>query len=407
MRKVLSPALILMICAAGLAAAPKVTPVANISLYGGQYYLDSEPSAFGGNADIYYSPVVNFTREDILVPVLNINYNGTRDVKDLVGGGTLTRQTFDAGATVKYVHSFGDTKAKTRVGYKKSFINEAKDEKWNEGLFDYERLLGGLTVQTPFLRHSFSLSCDYYIVTFPNYASLIFEDEYESSIDTQTYSELSENAGEDVLDYSNLAVTFEASRDYTGSFSAFYYYQIDLRDYKDQTVVDDDGSFLKEKRADIVNSLSAGLNYRMNSMALRLENETRCSKSNQNSYDASSTRFNKDFYSYYSSEFTPSVIFYLGSARPSKLRFWWDIEFKKYLERLAQDEEADYLDDKVSQTDNGFGVSYQYPVYRNLSVTAQLNRRTMSSNMKYEANYKYNYTVSNYYLGLNWRFGAN
>ncbi|MFC2061635.1 hypothetical protein ACFLUV_03910 [Elusimicrobiota bacterium] len=343
----------------------RVTPVANITLAGGQYFLDEEKSSFGGNSSIYYSPVVNFSETNALVPVFNIDYSGTRNVQDLVGGGTLTRQTADVGATIKYVRVFEDLKVKTRVGWKRSLINETEDEKWNRGLFDYDRLLFGVGVQKPVFGHGLSLSADYYTVSFPNYSSLIYEEEYETSIDTETYTEISNNAGEDVLDYQNTAITLEVSKNYTDKFNAFYSYRLDTRPYKDQTIVQNDGSFSAEKRKDTINTLALGVAYRVSRVKVGLENEVHMNRSNQNSYDANATKFNKDFYSYNSVEFSPLLTFYLGSGeRLSRLGFWWSIEFKRYNERLAQDVSASYTSDKVRQTDNGFGLSYSYPLFK-------------------------------------------
>ncbi len=394
------------VCLLDCSAKVRITPVGNLSLYGGQYYLDDEPSSFGGNSSIYYSPVFNFSEKSALVPVINVDYSGVRSVQDIVGGGTLTRESIDGGATMKYVQGFGSWKIKARIGWKNSFINETADEKWGEGLFDYNRLLFSTALHRIIAGHDFSLTADYYTVSFPNYSSLIYEEEYQTSIDTETYTELSANAGEDVLDYSNISVSLAASKRYSANFNAYYGYRLDLRGYKDQTLVQSDGSFAAGKRKDSVNTVYTGLGYKIKRTAVELEHETCLNKSNQNSYDANATKYNEDFYSYYSMEFTPAVAFYLGSnKRLSRLKFWWAIKLKRYAKRQAQDKNADYQDDKVHQTDNGFGVSYRYPIIKGMYAVLNANRRIMSSNMKYEGNYKYNYILSNYYFGLTWQFG--
>jgi hypothetical protein len=396
---------ILGVCLSYSYSEVKFTPVANISLYGGQYYLDDDPSSFGGNTSIYVSPVINFSPTRALVPVFNVDYVGTRDVQELVGGGTLTRQTMDAGVTLKYVYRMGAWKVKPRFAYKKSLINETKDEKWTKGLFDYDRILYGFGIAKFIKGYEFSLDIDYYNVSFPNYSSLIYEDAYTSSIDTQTYTEISSNAGEDVLDYTNAAVSVSINKQHTPDLRGFYSYRCDLRDYKDQTIVQSDGSFKADKRQDLINTLSLGIEYKFNRTGIMLKNDTRFFDSNQNSFDANATKYIKDFYSYYSTEFTPTLNLYLGKAENlSRLKLWWAIELKKYIGRLAQDTDADYTTDKVSQSDNGFGLSYNYPLFKDLNLLFSLNRRTVSSNMKYEGKYKYNYTVTNYYTGLNWQF---
>ncbi|MFC2048667.1 hypothetical protein ACFLR5_00425, partial [Elusimicrobiota bacterium] len=77
----------------GVGAEFKISNVSNIFIAGGQHFLNNDPSTFGGNLSVYYSPVMNFSETNALVPVFNIDYRGTQDVEELVGGGTLTRQT--------------------------------------------------------------------------------------------------------------------------------------------------------------------------------------------------------------------------------------------------------------------------------------------------------------------------
>ncbi|MFC2061780.1 hypothetical protein ACFLUV_04640, partial [Elusimicrobiota bacterium] len=246
---------------------------------------------------------------------------------------------------------------------------------------------------------------DQYTVEFPNYSSLIHEDEYETSLDTQTYTEISSNAGEDVLNYSNKAVSVKIKRSYSKYLNSILSYQLDLRDYADQTIVRDDGSFSSNKRRDTENTLFFGIRFGEKMIMISLDNEFNYYDSNQNSFDANATKFIKNFYSYYAIEFMPAISLYVGSGENhGNFKIWLDIEFRNYLGRLAQNKNADYLNDRIDQIDNGFGISYSFPVANSLFITAQLNRRTASSNMKYEGNYKYNYTVSNYLLGLNWQY---
>lgn len=383
----------------------KITPVASLTASGGQYFLDSDPSSFAGNSSIYVAPVFSFSEKSSLVPVFSINYRGTQDVDELVGGGTLTRETADYGTTIKYVMPLSEMKLKTRLSWRQSLVNETKDEDWGDGLFDYSMLLGGVEVGYALLDHDFSTGIDYYNLTFGNYSSLISQDEFETSLDTTTYSELSENAGEDVLDYSNIGFAIGAEKEYSENLKASYSYRLDLKNYKDQTIVEDDGSFSSDKRSDTVNTLRAGVKYRVKRISLNLSNTTKIYSSNQNSFDANAAKYIDDFYSYLSTEFTPGIVFYLGNINsPSRLSLWWAMEFRGYTGRLAQNAEGDYKDDEVDQSDNGFGMSYSYPLMKDFYVTAYANMRTVASNMKYEANYKYNYTVSNYFMGVNWRY---
>ena len=65
-----------------LTAELKITPVANISLLGGQYFLEGETDSFTGNANIFFSPVINFSEKTALLPIYQGIYSGTKDVKE-------------------------------------------------------------------------------------------------------------------------------------------------------------------------------------------------------------------------------------------------------------------------------------------------------------------------------------
>lgn len=106
--------------------------IGNLDLEGGQYFLGDSPSSFGGNARLYYSPAVSFRNSNILSPLFSLEYRGTRDVQDLVGGGTLTRQAMDTGVLLRNIRTIKDGRLIGRLGYRRSFINETKDEDWGE-----------------------------------------------------------------------------------------------------------------------------------------------------------------------------------------------------------------------------------------------------------------------------------
>ncbi|MGM0441817.1 MAG: hypothetical protein ACQEQC_05315 [Elusimicrobiota bacterium] len=388
-------------------AEVKYTPVADISVAGGQYFLEGTPSSFGGNSDIYFSPALNFGKDSSLVPVLSLNYSGTQDVQELVGGDTLTRQSADGGINLTYVTTYADVKTRIRTSYKKSFINETKDEGWGDGLFNYDRMLFGVEGEKKAFGHNMSLALDYYEVKFPNYSSLVSEaqEDFETAIDTYTYTEISQNAGEDVLDYSDVMVKLKGEKDYTANMSASYSYSLDLINYSDQTIVKEDGSFSPDLRKDIINTFRAGLDYNYRRAVIGLENETTFLNSNQNSYDSQATKYIENFYSYADTSFTPSLTLYLGDKdNLSLFNIMWNINWRKYSGRLVREDDASYTDSNVKQLYNNFGLSYRYPVAENLQLFARINRQVVSSNMDYEANYKYNYTATNYNVGLNWQY---
>ncbi len=385
----------------------QLTPVADISLQGGQYYLEGSRSSFGGNASVYFAPVLSFEDGSALLPVLSLLYRGTRDLRDLVGGDTLVRQTADYGLNVKYSLDFGGTAWAGRLSYAQSLVNETKDESWGSGLFDYTRMLAGVEAGRRFGPYGAVFSFDYYTVSFDNYASLVSEvdrDEFSHAIDTTTYSEISANAGKNVLDYGAAALTAGLERSF-GSTEAELEYRLELRSYRDQALVRRDGSFASGKRSDTVNAFSASVSRIFERLDLGLGGDLVFFSSNQNSYDAGAPKFIKDFYSYTSLGVSPSAALYLGNPQsPSRLGINARLRWRLYSSRPAQDAAARYLDEEIIHSERGLSITYVYPLSDMISLSARAGMMNVSSNMKNEAGYLYNYTTMNYFTGFNWRY---
>ncbi|MGM0568136.1 MAG: hypothetical protein ACQESB_02835 [Elusimicrobiota bacterium] len=386
--------------------ATLVTPVTYASLTGGQYFFEGNPSSFGGNFSLYFSPAVNFSDTRALVPVFNIDYRGMRDVRELVGGNALTRQTADYGLSFVYVSSFGDYKTRLRLGYAQSLINETKDEDWGGGLFDYTRLLSGAQAQRSFGDWDINASAEFYALSFDNYDSLVRkgEEEFKTAVDTTTYREISGDAGKNVLDYYNAALTLQGARPLGRSTIADMSWRGDLRMYADQPVIQDEGRFSSDKRLDMLNTFSASLTYRKEKVEAGISGEGRLLISNQNSYDASGAKYVQNFYSYTDIALSPELSFYLGQEGKKQLSFSWSVVLKFYADRPVREEDGAYTDDSIINRENSISVSYLHPVSENLKALAGASHLVSSSNMSYEQSYRYNYSTANYYAGLNLQF---
>ncbi|MFH0947713.1 MAG: hypothetical protein V1833_01765 [Elusimicrobiota bacterium] len=384
-----------------LSPAVKVTPVANISLLGGQYFLEGENDSFAGNADIFFSPVINFSANTAILPIYQGVYSGTKDVRELIGGGTLTREVLDNSLTLKFTHKFSDKwKGKIKAGYKKEFLKETEDEKLGDGLFDYNRIIAGLETEKKYENLNLRVGYDFYTMSYPNYASLITT--YQTSIDTATYTEVSQNAGEDVLDYLTHELFVEGVHTFNETTTGKISYDMAYKNFKDQTIVKNDGSFSSKKRNDLVHICTFGVVKNLPKITAALYNSFQYYDSNQNSYDANRTQYNSNYYDFIQDNVTPSLTFLL--KKNAKLNFWWDIAYRKYIKRPAQDEEGNYKTSEISQTTNTTGLSLIIPVYKSVSMKMAANYRDATSNNRYEANYRYNYNTSNYFVGLNWGY---
>ncbi|MCK4828829.1 hypothetical protein KA005_74580, partial [bacterium] len=171
----------------------KIIPVANVSLLGGQYFLDGSAASFNGRAEAFISPLFKFSQAHELVPVYSGYYNGTQDIQELAGGGVLTRQRQSHALSVKHVYSRGFDKFKPRIFYSMAFTRETKDEKWGKGLFDHNTSGAGFEAEHERHWGTITESYDFYKVTYPNYNSLISQS--QGILDPVTFSELSQNAG--------------------------------------------------------------------------------------------------------------------------------------------------------------------------------------------------------------------
>ena len=391
-----------------LYAEVKITPVANISILGGQYFLEGDKDSFAGNADIFFAPVINFSEDTALLPIYQGIYSNTKDVRELVGGGTLTREVLDNSLTLKFTRKFSDTfKGKVKAGYKLEYLAETKDEKLGDGLFDYNRLVGGIEAEQVFGgrtsvrgRTDVRVGYDFYTMSYPNYSSLVSQSAVV--IDTATFTEISENAGEDVLDYSTHELFVEALHSFNETTIGKISYDISYKNFKDQTLVKSDGSFSSKKRNDLVHLLTLGVAKNLPKITAALYNSVQYYNSNQNSYDANRTRYNSNYYDFIQDNVTPSLTFNLKNN--SRLNLWWDIAYRKYSRRPSQDEEGNYKTSEISQVTNTTGLSLIIPVYKSVSVKTAANYRDASSNNRYEANYRYNYNTSNYFVGMNWEY---
>ncbi|MBN1383817.1 MAG: hypothetical protein JW983_02890 [Elusimicrobia bacterium] len=379
----------------------KVTPVAYVSLLGGQYFLEGERDSFAGNFDVFFSPVINFSEDTALLPIYQGIYSGTMDVTELVDGTIMTREVMDNSLTCKFTRKYSDTfKGKAKVGYKVEYLKETEDEEWNDGLFDYNRILAGLEAEKMFKRTNLRIGYDFYIMHYPNYSSLITT--YETALDTATYTEISENAGEDVLDYTTHELFIEALYLFSDTFSGKIGYDIAYKYFNDQTIVESDGGFSSDKRNDFVHLLTLGISKELNKVSISLYDSVEYNDSNQNSYDANRTQYNERYYDYFQNDVVPSITFTM--AENAKLNFWWDLAYRKYFERPAQDTEGNYKTSKIHQFTNTAGVSFKIPVFRTLSVKTAGSYSDSSSNNKYEASYRYNYNTFNYFGGIDWEY---
>lgn len=400
------------LCAAALRAEVKVTPVADVTCLAGQSFSTSGNGALGGNLDVFFTPAVNFSPATALLPIITLNYRGTKDVQELVGGGTLTQECLDISpVTLKLVHKFNSTlEGKFRIGTRTEYVKETKDETWQKGLFDYNKVIGGFEFEKYVGMFSIKAGYDYYTMRYPNYSSLVSEDSYASSIDTTTFQEISRNAGVNVLDYDASALFYEYERGLSKKALINFNYTATLKAFKDQSVIISSagaGVFSDENRRDWVHAITLKYDTALNEKStLNITDAIIYYDSKQNSYDGYRARFLPDFYGFFDNALISSLTMKTDSRElPGVLKLSLDIGYRCYRNRLTQDETTgDYLTDKIWQFSTALGVSYVRPLSKRLSVVGNLNYKKSFSNMTYAGTYSYNYYVANYFVGIDWAY---
>ncbi|MDO8806671.1 MAG: hypothetical protein Q7R35_19835, partial [Elusimicrobiota bacterium] len=385
---------------------------------GGQHFFQREKGNLSGNLNALASVVIKHEKlgpKWAIVPVLSSQYQGTKQVTDLVGGGTLFQERMAHSIAVRGVYQLSPKwKLKPGLGYKWEFLKETRDESWGNGLFDYRRpsfsLEGEYAYKDPF---SLRIGYDFYHIGFVNFVSL------ESIIkDSQGNSMARELAGSSVLDSNNHSFSFGGTvqgpwRSYAeGSLAATF------RLFPDQHVVNKTGEYRNTTRNDISNQLS---------LAWRVPREISGSwkgvggvrlaagynRSNQNSYDAQRLTFLKDYYNSTSIRAGVDLNFYHKlpaqhsggkEDRTLELNLSATLGRVGYLGRQAQDPSGLYLGDKIYQNEAVVGIGVSYPIAPHFVWTSQFGYGRQSSNQNFERLYRYNFTTTNYRIGFGYQY---
>src|SRR5580658_1170962 len=157
-----------VLCFCAPLRAVEVNPVVNAQLLGGQYFYNGADHSFGAVASLLAAPYMKFNDQWSLVPLYSGNYNGTQQVQDLIGGGTLFQESQDHTASLKLIRSFEDGwKIKAIGSYSAQFLRETTDENWGDGLYDNRRASGGAETEYSWDKDRFvRLAYDNYAIWF-------------------------------------------------------------------------------------------------------------------------------------------------------------------------------------------------------------------------------------------------
>lgn len=399
-------------------AKTNVLPYLALQFSGGQHFFQQEKGNLAGNLDVLASVAVKHEKlgpKWTIVPVLSSQFQGTKQVTDLVGGGTLFQERMSHSLAVRGVYQFSPKwKLRPGFGYKWEFLKETRDETWGNGLFDYRRpgfsLEGEYAYADPF---SFRLGYDFYHIGFVNFTSL------ESIIkDAQGNSMARELAGSSVLDSYNHS--FSAGGTMQGPWRSYAEGNLSttVRLFPDQHVVAASGDFRNSTRRDYSSQLS---------LAWRVPREISggwkalgglrlaagYNKSNQNSYDAQRLKYLKDYYD--SGSIRAGVDLGFSRKLPARraggkeerlLQFNLSATIGRisYLGRQAQDETGLYQGKTIYQNEAVLGLGVSYPVAPHFVWTTQFGYGRQSSNQNFERLYRYNFSTTSYRIGFGYEY---
>lgn len=379
-------------------------PYLNLEAYGGQSIFSGD-SVDGFNGNLVFVPGLRMGESFSLLPSLAVGYRQTRDVQELAGGGFLTQEQQTRSGTLKGIYVMAPGwKAKAYGGYRQELVKETSDEKWGDGLFDYNKTSFGLEVEREGTRwRSLRIGADYYTTAFPNFQSLAskqFGLEISSAI----------NSGKDVLDFNALDGSLAADLSLGQKSLLSSYVLASNRDFSDQKIVKRDGTYSNDTRKDLF--LFASLGYRRQLPTVSLFNlgveslagldlSYAALDSDQNNYDASRTKFNENYYDY--GELSVGPRLNLRFKEKLSLGLAYQFSTRDYADRPVQAGDGTYKTDAISTDVTTFRASLGYPIVKGLSLQLIGAWQNSDSNMEYETVYRYNFSSSNYFLGLSYQ----
>ena len=403
-------AIALLICVPCIAGAKGVETSGKLDLFGGQYFFENQSGAFNGYGSFDAQLAKSYSSSSGFFVSARSAYTGFKQVNELAGGGTLFQQSLDDSFGAKWIKRYeGGFSLKPRVGIKNQLFRETKDEKWGKGLYDFTRYEAGLTLErktrlglaTPWL---YQLSWDIYCTRYARFRSLA--NQYGQEL-------AAPDPGNKVLDTVTNQLSYDSEFDLPGFMKANLFAAVSLVGYKDQKVINSAGDYLSAKRSDSYQALNLGLSKRYNDidalgrirpvfgMTVGLANLF----SNQNHLDTDPKhlKFIGSYYDYLETRLAPNAQFSFISSGLI-LRFGYEFSARKYTDRLAQEADGIYTDNKLTQYSNSFSLEAAYPLTSALDLKLQGNWAASRSNNRYEQVYRYNYESSMYFTGVEWRF---
>ncbi|MCX7716767.1 MAG: hypothetical protein N2Z73_05055, partial [Endomicrobia bacterium] len=286
-------------------------------------------------------------------------------------------------------------KLKPKVAVTSQLIKETQDEQWSKGLFDYYKT--NFAVETEWLvtqEFRVGITPSFYIFNFYNYKSLA----------SQKYGQELSSVGKDLLNFIGIELNLDCKINRYLSFNIY----TTQKKFIDQYIVTMTGEYSSDKRQDVFSMLGVNFNYPVKpagptTLLTFLSLQYSFNTSNQNHYDVERTKFVKNYYNYNEISFSPRIVFGFNTV-PLKLQCDYSLTCRQYSERLVQNMQGNYQNDKIKSITHYLSLGLSFPLTENFSVFIQQNCAISNSNMKYEQVYKYNYTAYNILAGVSFEY---
>lgn len=377
-----------------------VTTLANLTLMGGQNFVDGTASSVGGNVDAVVTPVVKFSDRWSLFPTYHGYYQGTEEIQSLAGGGMLFRDYTGQSLLLKSVHTLGAWKLKPSLGATLEWLRETRDEEWGQGLYDYRKFNGGFEAEYALSQEvGGRVAYDYFQLSFPNYQSL------ESAQDPTLSREL---AGEDVLNNANHMGTLGVWTPLPGKGRLDVTGMYDARGYSDQPLVDETGQLVSTDRKDAIGYFDSTVAYPFpgpfdTRIFGQLGFRYGFQNSNQNHFDAKKNSFQSNYYDYAEWRVAPEVTSSLDKGR-WLVTLGGSYERRDYGSRPTQDTLGNDLDEKLYVNTILTRLTLSHPLTPRARVRLDGSLGWSHSNTQYEDVFKYNYRMASYGLGFSYEY---
>ena len=364
---------------------------------------DSDPlNGYGISAMV--APTYKFAKSAFLSLVYDGSYVKERELYAADSGYMLRAENQHHTITPILRMDFGENdrySIKPHVFFTVDLNKDTDHADWNDGLYNYKDLGGGIDFKMRDLGWSdaegvMTLGFQLYEREYPNYTSLL---DLAAGLNTET----------DEKDYLGLILNAEYEWTKEMGLSWAVEYSLLIKWLDDKKVVDLNGVLTSQEQEDYLHMLETRFWYFFKSgFRVGLDLEANMQESNQNYYEgfggAGATVATEDYYDYCSYRITPSLSFQFRII-PLTLFASFSYQELEYDDREAKNSAGDgYIGDKQYEKEKSSTIGARYSFNENFSLICQWEHVDVSSNNRYEEVYKYNYWTDAYSIGISYKF---